>query len=159
MKTSVELQPVMSFLIWWILIGLVLLALVILAQVIFRNVFAEQLREAKRKHKLRKIDRKSLPALKGKYLNELGKIDAEIKSGRITIRRGYQKLSRLIRKFANEATGINVDKYTLAEINMLGMPQLTRLVAEYYEPEFARYTKADINVSLQRTKGVIERWS
>ena len=63
-----------------------------------------------------------------------------------------------IRMFVYEVTGIKVQKYTLTEIRRVNIPQLTNLVREYYEPEFAREARADVKTSLYRTRMLIESW-
>ena len=73
-------------------------------------------------------------------------------------RSAYQELSGLIRDFTHDVTGIKVQNYSLREIRRLGMPQLTALVQEYYEPEFARQSMADLRGSLFRTRKAIEQW-
>ena len=157
MKTSVELQDTFSYMAIWIILALVLLAAVIFLQIFFRKKFGDRLKKPK-KIKLKKAKGKSLAEIKYKYLGEMGKIENELRSGRITIRKAYNMMSTCIRGFVFEATGIPVDKYTLSEIRQVGIPALTQLVEEYYEPEFARFTYADINQSLFKTKKVLELW-
>ena len=60
--------------------------------------------------------------------------------------------------FVFEVTGIKVQHYTLTEIRRVNIPQLTNLVREYYEPEFARETRADVRASIFRTRSLIESW-
>ena len=74
------------------------------------------------------------------------------------MRGGYQDLSGLIRDFVHDATGIKVQNYSLREIQKVGIPGLTALVQEYYEPEFARQSMADIRASMFRTRKAIELW-
>ena len=50
------------------------------------------------------------------------------------------------------------EDYSLSEIRTLNMPALTQLVAEYYEPEFAEYSMANIKQSIFKTRRVIETW-
>lgn len=157
MKTSVELQDTFSYMAIWIILALVLLAAVIFLQIFFRKKFGDRLKRPK-KIRLKKAKGKNLAEIKTKYLGQMGMIESELRSGSITIRKAYNKMSTCIRGFVFEATGIPVDKYTLAEIRQVGIPALTQLVEEYYEPEFARFTYADINQSLFKTKKVLELW-
>ena len=84
--------------------------------------------------------------------------EADLRSGKISIRQAYQNMSSCIRGFIFEATGIPVEKYTLSEIRKVNIPALTQLVEEYYEPEFARFTYADVNQSIYKTRKVLELW-
>lgn len=157
MKTSVELQAPFAYMIIWIILAVILLAAVIFAQVYLRKKLGDRLKKAK-KIKMKKIAEATLEGKKKKYLAELGYIETDLFNNRITVREAYQKISITIRMFIFEVTGIKVQKYTLTEIRRVNIPQLTNLVREYYEPEFARETKADIRASIYRTKTLIERW-
>ena len=55
-------------------------------------------------------------------------------------------------------TGIKVQNYTLTEISILKIKPLTTLVAEYYSPEFEEGENGNIKSSLDKTRGVIQRW-
>ena len=157
MRTSVELQDTFSYSIIWIILALLLLAAVIFLQVFFRKKFGDRLKRPK-KIKVKKAKGKNLAEIRYRYLGEMSRIEGELRSGKITIRKAYSSMSTCIRGFVYEATGIPVDKYTLAEIRQVGIPALTQLVEEYYEPEFARFTYADINQSLYKTRKVLELW-
>ncbi len=115
-----------------------------------------------RKNKLiQKPPRKALIQLKNEYAQKLQKLAQEYNSGEKNKREAYQRLSLLIRGFVHEATGINVENYTKIEIKKLGMPQLDRLMAEYYVPEFAEDERAkhkDFIASCNAALGVIGSW-
>ena len=157
MKTSVELQEPISYMSIWLIIAIVLLVLVILAQIFFRLLFKGRLKRPK-KLKVVKPKPKTLLEIKNKYFNKLYVIEQDVHGGRITVREGYQRISGCIRDFVFEATRIPVDKYSLAEIKKVGMPALTQLVTEYYEPEFARETFSDIYQSINKTRKVLQLW-
>ena len=108
--------------------------------------------------KLKKIAESTLEGLKKKYIGELTCIEMDLRNQKITVRQAYQKMSICIRMFVHDVTGIKVQKYTLSEIKKVNMPQLTQLVREYYEPEFALESRTDVMGSIQRTRYVIEGW-
>ena len=60
--------------------------------------------------------------------------------------------------FVYEMTGISVQNCTLEEIRPLRIPRLTRLVEEYYEPEFSSEDLGDALKSLSKTRKEIESW-
>ena len=157
MKTSVELQDTFSYMPIWLILAILLLAAVIFVQVFFRVRFGDRLKRPK-KIKIKKPSPKTLMQIKQTYMGEMNRIEGELRSGRITIRKAYNDMSKCIRNFVFEATGIPVDKYTLAEIKKVNIPALTQLVSEYYEPEFARFTYADINQSIYKTRKVLDLW-
>ena len=157
MKTSVELQDPFSYMIIWIILAVVLIAGVIFCQYYFRKKLGDRLKKEK-KIKIKKIAEKTLEGLKRKYIGEIVYIESDLMNNKISVRQAYQKLSLTIRMFVFEVTGIKVQKYTLTEIRRVNIPQLTNLVREYYEPEFAREARADVKTSLYRTRMLIESW-
>lgn len=157
MQTSVELQEPISYMSLWLIIAIVLAVLIIFTQVFFRILFKGRLKRPK-KLKVKKPKPKTLEEIRKKYLSRLYVIENDIAGGKYTVRQGYQQLSECVRDFVFEATGIPVDKCSLSEIRSLKMPVLTGLVTEYYEPEFARFTVADIRKSLFKTRKAIETW-
>ena len=86
------------------------------------------------------------------------RIEEDIGKGSIDSRKAYRELSSVIRLFVFDMTGIKVQNYTLTEISILKIKPLTTLVAEYYSPEFEKGEKGDIKNSIQKTRGVIQRW-
>lgn len=97
--------------------------------------------------------------IRKQYLERIHKLRSHVAGGSVPFRTGYQELSKIIRMFVHEMTGIEVHNYAFSEIEMVGIPQLTALVKEYYEPEFAERSEADIMASMDRTEGVIRAWS
>lgn len=157
MKTSVELQDPFSYMIIWIILAVLFIAAVIFAQLYFRKVLGDRLKKP-RTPKLKKVPPATLDNIKRKYLGELTYIESDLVNNRITIREAYHKLSKNIRMFVFEVTGIKVQKYTLTEIRRVNIPPLTNLVREYYEPEFARETRADVRSSIYKTRELIQSW-
>ena len=160
MVTSVELQDPMSYYLFWLILAIVAVAAVFFIQIFFRILLRDQLKKKreKRQPKVRPPKKKPLPVLKWEYLRRLDQLERGIYAGSYGQRTAYQELSMLIRTFVTDATGIKVQNYSLREIRRLGMPQLTALVQEYYEPEFARQSMADLRGSLFRTRKAIEQW-
>ena len=102
---------------------------------------------------------KTLINIRDKYLLMLAELEKKLNSNSITSRKAYQELSSLIRNFIYESTNIKVQNYTLKEIGTLNMPILYELVAEYYDPEFAKISKGNITSSINKAKVVIEKWN
>jgi len=160
MVTSVELQDPMSYYLFWIILAIVAVVVAIFLQVFFRILLKDQLRKKKKKKpKIRKVSKKPLPVLKWEYLQKMDYLERRVFSGSLNQRNSYVELSGLIRDFVHDVTGIKVQNYSLREIRRVGIPSLTALVQEYYEPEFARQSMADIRASMFRTRKAIELWS
>ena len=141
----------------WLVITIVLVVLIIASQIFFRILFKGRLKKDK-KLKIKTPPAKTRMMIKREYLYQLDCLAAEFSSGRRTVRAAYQEMSLLIRNYVHEMTGIRVQDCTLSEIRSLGMPNLEILVESYYEPEFAKFTRADIRNSFARTRRVIETW-
>ena len=82
----------------------------------------------------------------------------KIDNKKISIRRAYQRVSKIIRYFVHEVTGIKVQNYTLVEIRKLKINQLTELIEEYYVHEFSKKSIGNINESIDKARKVIVRW-
>lgn len=102
---------------------------------------------------------KNIVSIKSKYLNMISVLYNDLASNKISNRAAYQKLSNIVRNFIYESTNIRVQNYTLSDIKQVGIPILYELVSEYYDPEFSKISKGNIMASLEKTKGVIERWN
>lgn len=101
---------------------------------------------------------KNLFDIKNKYLYNIQILIDNLNNDKISERKAYQSLSRLIRNFIYEVTNIKVQFYTLEDIKIINMPILSKLVEEYYNPEFERVSKGNILESIDKTKKVIENW-
>lgn len=101
---------------------------------------------------------KNLIDIKSKYLYNIQILIVDLNTNKISERIAYQSLSRLIRNFIYEVTNIKVQYYTLEDIKKINMPILSKLVEEYYNPEFERVSKGNILESIDKTKKVIENW-
>ena len=102
--------------------------------------------------------KKDLNKIKEEYLKQLSKLQEDTIKYRINYRTAYITLSRIIREFIYEATNINVKTLSLAEVKSLNIPYLYDLMKEYYAPEFAYLFPGNIEKSIDKTRGVIEKW-
>lgn len=157
MKTSVELQGPFSYLILWVILALLFIAAVVFSQIFFRKKLGDRIKKEKQ-IRIKKIADSTLEGIKKKYIGELTCIEMDLRNQKITVRQAYQKMSLCIRLFVFDVTGIKVQKYSLSEIRRVNIPQLTQLVKEYYEPEFALESRMDVMSSMGRTRSVIESW-
>ena len=102
---------------------------------------------------------KNVPVIKGKYLKQLEKIEDKYEEGTIELRKAYQMISEAVRLFVFEITDITTQNYSLVEIKRLGMPNLYKLIEEYYEPEFASKSIGDFKASINKARRVIDEWN
>lgn len=161
METSVRLQRMMNYSQWPIyLVGGLLLALTILVIVLLiRRMIS--LQKANRKATMKEIlwVKPDMESLKRDYLARLQKIENEYGMNPSDIRGTYEKMSKLIRKFAYKATGIEVQNYSLFEIKATHMKELAMLIEEFYKPEFDKISQGDVRVSIAKTKRMIAEWN
>lgn len=97
--------------------------------------------------------------IKTNYLYQLNELFKRVQENAITNRMAFQTLSKLIRNFIYEMTSIQVQNYTLMDIEKINMPILYELVKEYYDPEFSKESKGNIIHSIEKTRRVIEAWN
>ena len=157
METTVELQAPMAFMQIWAWLAAILIIGAVFLQIFFR-IRRARAGETPEKIRIKRPPARMIPEIKERYLRELFVVERSLEERQITVREAFQRLSAVIRNFVFEMTGIKVQNYTLYEIRQLNMPGLTRLIEEYYAPEFARTTRKNGFASINRTRGVIQRW-
>ncbi|MCR5804397.1 MAG: hypothetical protein K6G47_09030 [Clostridia bacterium] len=157
MRTGVGVQNPASYAIWPMII-LIVVILGIIGYSIYTYFRKKQKKKAPPKPIVVKTPPPNLYALKEKYIAELDNLSRDFINEKVSLRIGFQQMSSIIRHFVFEATGIQVQNYTLDEIRTVGLPRLDELVTEYYNPEFARMSKGDFVESMNKTKRVIEQW-
>ena len=101
---------------------------------------------------------KTRSEIKRQALAELWSLRGSFVKGEISVRDTYQSMSRLMRDFTYDMTGVQVKHFTLKELKRKRLPELTSLIQDYYEPEFAGHTKADTLSAIEKTRRVIENW-
>ena len=153
MQVTVDLQDPFSF----SLIPIVILFIIL---VIPAYLYWKKYNENRKPKaiEIKKVDEKSIVRIQKKYIKRLVILQNKIDNNKISIRRAYQGLSKIIRYFVFEVTGINVQNYTLVEIKKLKMHQLTELIEDYYIHEFSKRSLGNINESIEKTRKVIVRW-
>ena len=97
--------------------------------------------------------------IKQKYIAALNELEVKYREKKMSNRKAYQELSRIIRHFVYEATGIKVHNYTLQEIKSTNIVGLYEVVSECYAPEFAVDKNGEIFTSIAKARKVIEEWN
>ena len=100
-----------------------------------------------------------LEKLKAEYIDKLNKIEMKYNEDTTKIRPAYEGMSKVVREFVYKATGTEVDKFTLAEISRTEFAGLTKLVGEYYQPEFDKISEGDVKASLEKTRRLVAEWN
>lgn len=154
MRVETELSDMFSYSFLPIIIFIILL---LIAIIIFK-IYKPHIKSEKTNLKPNILSHSDTLSIKNKYLSQLDNLVNEVKNDSINTRKAYQKLSKLVRNYIFETTGIKVQNYTLSEIEVLNMPSLYELVKEYYNPEFSTHSSGNILESISRTRVVIEKW-
>lgn len=97
--------------------------------------------------------------LRMKYLELLDALYYKVSYDKISNRQCYLTISRYVRQFVSEITGVRVSRCTLNDIKWMNMPVLAALIEELYEAEFSRLSAGDPYWAIEKTKRVIEVWN
>ena len=151
---TVELQEQFSYwpVILWIIVGLAGTLLILFLRFKFNP-------KKKPFPKPKAIAPQSLAALKEKYNRALNGIESARLEEQISDRQAFQALSKIVRDFVFEATGIKVQNYTLSEIQTANLPRLYELIPGCYIPEFAVEANANIYDTIMKARKVISEWN
>ncbi len=152
MPTSLDLQDMFSYSFLPLIIFIIILIVILSIVLIILN------RKPKPVQQITIVRPPNINDIKNKYLQEINNLLIAVNENKISLRLAYQKLSKLIRNFVYEVTGIKVQNCTLSDIKTLNLPILSTLVEEYYHPEFAKDSKGDIISSITKTREVVARW-
>lgn len=153
---TVELQEPFSYLILWIILAAAFLAAAIILGLII--IKKSKFTHKKKTPKVKPVPPPTLAMIKSKYLDLLWELRKQADSGHLSMKKSYQKLSRYIRAFVFESTGLKVQYFTLAEIKELGIYSLTQLISECYEPEFAESSTRNTVMSIDNAAAIINNW-
>ena len=151
MSISTDLQDMFSYSLSPIIVLIIIISVLFFILILSRK-------KPKPVQKINIVKPKNIIDIKNKYLQEINNLLISVNENKITNRSAYQKLSKLIRNFVYEVTGLIVPNYTLSEIKTLNMPILSTLVEEYYHPEFAKESTSDIISSITKTREVVAKW-
>lgn len=154
MQTTVSLQEPFSYTIYTIIILFALLMGCILYFYFNRRTTKKEIDIP-----LKEVPLKDIRTIKEKYLKKIDTLKLRTDNNKISVRKAYQELSKIIRYFIYEVTNIKVQNYTLLDIRRLNMPILMELMQEYYVPEFSRNSLGNIQNSIIKTRKVIEKWN
>ena len=96
--------------------------------------------------------------VKEKYCALINDLETKYRGGKVSNRKAYQELSRVVRRFVYELTGIKVHHNTLDEIKRLNMPNLYAVIEECYAPEFSVDKDGSIYATMNKARVVIKEW-
>lgn len=115
--------------------------------------------------KVKKVEAKPEPLIQTDFsvyqksaLEQIGALEKQWKSQAIDGREAHQKMSMILREYVDSVMGTKTKYMALHELRTLGRDDLTKLIEEYYEPEFSEQSQKDVSASIQNTIKVIKAW-
>ncbi len=154
---TVELQDNFSYM----PIGLIVIAAlaVILLILLIIRIVKKLKKQPQKPIEVIEVPENKLLRLKNKYSNMLMDILRRHEAGQLNDRLAYQELSKVVRHFVHDVTGIKVQNYTLEEIGRVNIPSLYYLIAECYKPEFDALGNGNVPDTINKARKVIEGWN
>ncbi len=162
MSGSDELYPPAQYGWGWMLLALGILALLVLAAWL---VIA--LTRPKRRLELpgdagaQPLSADVLTVLRGEYLERIAHVEAEYAAGRMDPRRANLELSRTVRAFVNEYSGLEAPVLALDDLIALGVhPALIDALHRHYYPSvFRRGPVIDPVAGIAAARKVVTAWN
>ena len=145
MKYSIDLQSPFAFSNYWYVIAISLIAVSFVLRFLLNRIFAVQLSSPFRLDKLHHSCAKNISAIEKAYNKD------EMQSRDV-----HQKMSREVRKFIQDVTGLKTGTMVYEDLCRIGRPELAALIREYYEPEFALTSSVDTKSSLEKGRELVE---
>ena len=164
METTINLRRLFDFSQLPIIItGVVLAVLTVAILLMFLYSILKNL-EMKQKELEPVVEEKvfvkpDMTKLKAEYLALLDGIEAKFNEDTTKVRPAYEGMSRVVRDFVYRATGTEVDKFALYEINATEFKDLAKLVGEYYQPEFDQISEGDVRDHLAKSRRLVSEWN
>lgn len=103
--------------------------------------------------------REPLGRLQAKYGAMIDEVQAEWQAGRLTERAVHSRLSLLLRFFASEASGIDAQVMSLADLRRAPLPRVAGAVEHYYPPAFQKEHPGDPEAAVGLAREVVRTWS
>ena len=157
MPITVELQDMFSYSVLPIVLAIVL---AVMAGIIGITVFLLKKKAKKPEEAMLAPVAKPVSSnqVKEKYYAIMNDLETKCRSGKVSNRKAYQELSRIVRHFVYEMTGIKVHHNTLDELKKLNMSTLCAVIEECYAPEFSMDKNGNIYDTMNKARKVIKEW-
>lgn len=159
MDITVKLQNPFSYALWpIILLGVIVLGIIVTLMILKLNIKPKK-KPAPKNEQPKKVQTVDVNRIRMFYLMQLDELEKAFRNEKLSIREAYQNMSRIVRQFVQERTGIQADSYTLNDIKKLNIPKLEALISEFYSPEFSVKSQGDVFAALEKSRRIIEEWN
>ncbi|GAA1487307.1 hypothetical protein [Brachybacterium sacelli] len=98
--------------------------------------------------------------LKAEFLRAVNDVADRHEAGEVEAREGHHELTGIMRRFVRRTSGHDVTSQDMSTI--MADPrtrEVGQLIADLYEPDFAKASDAELRDSVRRAREVIRRWS
>ena len=142
-------------------VGWLLLVLAIVVVAILVTVLVNVLTRPRRLETMPTADPNAVIAqLRGEYRERIDEIERQALSGKLDPRRAHAELSRLMRAFVNEYSGLEAPVLTLQDLVALGVqPALIDALKRFTYPSlFRREAPLDPTLAAEAAREVVTSW-
>ncbi|OAB88600.1 hypothetical protein AWH69_02010 [Janibacter melonis] len=103
----------------------------------------------------------ALVKLRGETLAQIDEVERSVREGERTARAGHHELSKVVRRFVAEVSGLDAEKMTARDLRKRGPEHLARLIAAYYPSQFGAAESAppSIGKAASAAREVVGGWS
>lgn len=127
----VYLEPQHYTVVWPVLGGFILLALLVWAMWVWLLTRAPEEEDGSAP-----LPPAAVAKLRHEALATIDEVEQSVRQGRRSGRSGHHELSRVVRGFVSEVSGLEADTMTAADLRRHGPAHLAGLIEEYYPRQF-----------------------
>lgn len=152
----VYLAPQGYTVVWPVLGGLILLAILVWAMWVWMLTRPPEDEEGSAP-----LPPAAVAKLRHEALARIDAVEQAVRSGRRTARGGHHELSRVVRGFVSEVSGLEADTMTAADLRQHGPAHLAHLIEEYYPRQFgiAEADEPSVTRSAAAARRVVRGWA
>lgn len=162
MPVADELYPPAQYTWGWILLAIAILAAIVLvAWLVIALTRPKKLPPAPDAEAPERLTTADVATqLRIEYTDHIGQIESHVRSGEWDARRANLELSRAVRGFVNEYSGLEAPVMSLADFQALGVQPalLDALRNNYYPSVFRRGTPVDPLEGIEAARRVVAQW-
>lgn len=107
--------------------------------------------------------RADVPSARRLHLDRIERIEAEVRSGRLSARIGHQQLSEAVRSYVAAVSTLPAPTMTLADFRLQAPRPLVDAIALMYPPEFAPddagQAQERFDDAVAQARGLVASWS
>ena len=99
-----------------------------------------------------------LPALKSAYLQRIDDVEREAAAGHRGVRASHQEISRLLRSFVRDASGVDALRMTRQDLERHPLPAVASAVGALYPGEFGQEPLPPVSTAAASARETVSTW-